>query len=450
MGGLGLLSANEQGVAPMQALSQATLLGMDAYAGGKDRRTAEREEKRRREMERMQMQQARMEMQRLKQQQLAQQKAQALYLGGTQPAAQTAGEAISRGQLGDVSAFQQPGLLQDPQDRLMAESYLANGQLDQLPGLLEQEAQYRTIQGDRFGQPGAVFQRNLSTGELERVAAPVNGQDMTADMQNAAALGLVPGTPEYQEYLRQATLPSAASRMHELSPGERLVDPMGEVVATGGPDPKKRIEAQERLFKRTDKLRDEFAQEAKPFKELASRYGNIIASAKKPSGAGDLSMIYSYMKMLDPTSTVMQGEYATVENVGSVPDRVVGLYNRLLEGNKLSPNQRADFVERSGMIYGQALRQQTQIEDQYRGLSKRYGVKPKNVLLDYRADIPPAEAQVGIPQVQGPQGGLLGGANKVVIPNHPQHGDITIDDIKTTARESGMTEQEVMQRLGVQ
>ena len=38
-----------------------------------------------------------------------------------------------------------------------------------------------------------------------------------------------------------------------------------------------------------------------------------------PDAAGDMALIFSYMKMLDPNSTVREGEYATAQDAGSIP-----------------------------------------------------------------------------------------------------------------------------------
>lgn len=61
------------------------------------------------------------------------------------------------------------------------------------------------------------------------------------------------------------------------------------------------------------------------------------------SAAGDMALIYNYMKVLDPGSAVKEGEYATAEKAGSVPDAIVNLYNKAREGEFLTEKQRADF-----------------------------------------------------------------------------------------------------------
>jgi hypothetical protein len=37
------------------------------------------------------------------------------------------------------------------------------------------------------------------------------------------------------------------------------------------------------------------------------------------------------MKMLDPTSVVREGEFATAQNAASIPIKIVNMYNKALE-----------------------------------------------------------------------------------------------------------------------
>ena len=59
-------------------------------------------------------------------------------------------------------------------------------------------------------------------------------------------------------------------------------------------------------------------------------------------------MITGYMKMIDPGSTVREGEFATAANSGGVSDNVRSLYNSLINGKRLSPQQRENFLQSAG------------------------------------------------------------------------------------------------------
>ena len=55
-----------------------------------------------------------------------------------------------------------------------------------------------------------------------------------------------------------------------------------------------------------------------------------------------------------PNSVVRESEYATAENTGSVPQKVWARYNKMLEGERLAPEQRANFLRTSKNLFRQA------------------------------------------------------------------------------------------------
>jgi len=83
----------------------------------------------------------------------------------------------------------------------------------------------------------------------------------------------------------------------------------------------------------------------------STQFSKLTASAKQESAAGDMSMIFTYMKILDPTSVVREGEQATAKSAGGVPDRVWNAYNKAVTGEKLTETQRADFVGTASKLY---------------------------------------------------------------------------------------------------
>jgi hypothetical protein len=130
-------------------------------------------------------------------------------------------------------------------------------------------------------------------------------------------------------------------------------------------------------FKKEQDIRGEFRKETNTFVDINDAYGRIQASAKEPSAAGDLSMIFNYMKMLDPGSVVRESEFATAANSASVPERVRGVYNKILTGERLTPIQRGDFTNRAGMLYNEALGGFNQRKKVFEGLASSYGVDPE-------------------------------------------------------------------------
>jgi hypothetical protein len=142
--------------------------------------------------------------------------------------------------------------------------------------------------------------------------------------------------------------------------------------------------ALDRDLKRAEQLRGEFIKQSKDFVGVRDSYGRIQEAAKDPSAAGDLAMVFNYMKMLDPNSVVRESEFATAQNSAGVPERIRAMYNRTLNGERLSDVTRNDFEDRSNRLYARQLKSHESLEQQYGKLAKRSGVSSEAVVLDYR------------------------------------------------------------------
>lgn len=144
-----------------------------------------------------------------------------------------------------------------------------------------------------------------------------------------------------------------------------------------------------REFEQAGKLRSEFVTQAKPLADARQMYGRVDAAYNDQSGQADIALVYSFMKMLDPTSVVREGEFATAENAGGIPDRVSQLYNRALRGERLPPQVRDDMLKQARAQYGAIEGQHSQLEKQYRDLAQRNGVRPEDVVIDLRGGVKP-------------------------------------------------------------
>jgi Arc/MetJ-type ribon-helix-helix transcriptional regulator len=140
-------------------------------------------------------------------------------------------------------------------------------------------------------------------------------------------------------------------------------------------------------FNMANKLADDFTRDSKDFVQRAQSYGTVLASAKDPSAAGDLSLIFAYMKMLDPGSVVREGEFATAQNAASVPDRIRNVYNKAISGERLGAGQRGDFVARAKGIYGSAKQRQDAIVQTYTTRAQRAKLPPEMVVMDFGAGV---------------------------------------------------------------
>lgn len=134
-------------------------------------------------------------------------------------------------------------------------------------------------------------------------------------------------------------------------------------------------------FEAENKLRDKFDAISKPFRTIRDSYSRMLEAVKDPTGPGDLALIFSYMKVLDPDSSVREGEFANAENSVNVPEKLRGLYNRIVSGEgRLSEKARALYLNKAGDLYkSQAIIQQRQI-DRYKNISERNGLNWENII----------------------------------------------------------------------
>ncbi len=137
-----------------------------------------------------------------------------------------------------------------------------------------------------------------------------------------------------------------------------------------------------RIFAKADKLRDEFNAQSKEFITVNDSYNVVQETARNPSAAGDLSLIFAYMKMLDPNSVVREQEFANAQNAAGVPDRVRNAYNKALNGERLNPDQRKDFISQAAGVYNTRKQRQDSVTKRYSEIATRNQVNPQDVVGD--------------------------------------------------------------------
>lgn len=130
-------------------------------------------------------------------------------------------------------------------------------------------------------------------------------------------------------------------------------------------------------------FRREFNSLTKDFRAVHESYNRITATDTS-TPAGQMGLIFQYMKMLDPGSTVREGEYATAQNTTGVPGQVLNAYNRALEGKFLTPVQITDFESQAENLYNRAANLYGQKVNDYRRLAGEYNFSPDRTVVDVR------------------------------------------------------------------
>lgn len=140
------------------------------------------------------------------------------------------------------------------------------------------------------------------------------------------------------------------------------------------------------------KFRKEYSDQTKGYQEVKSAYGRVKAS--EDSAVGDLSLIFGYMKMLDPGSVVREGEFATAQNAAGVPERIMNIYNKVVSGERLNAGQRKAFKGQAEKLYQTAAEQEKTVRQGIERISKGYGLNTANIFYE-ATETPPGQPQPG-------------------------------------------------------
>lgn len=127
------------------------------------------------------------------------------------------------------------------------------------------------------------------------------------------------------------------------------------------------------------RLRGEFVKRTEDVTSAKRNYDLIETSAADDSGAGDIALVTSFMKMLDPGSVVRETEFATARDTGGLFARLKAAATKIEDGRFLSPEQRQDFVRLSGQYLQAAQREQDAVRQSFEQIVKNYKLNPVNV-----------------------------------------------------------------------
>lgn len=185
-----------------------------------------------------------------------------------------------------------------------------------------------------------------------------------------------PQTPEQMEQDRNSAAASqfapAAARQN-LAQGASSIESNAVGTANARRAP---ISALRQEFQGLPTVRD--FNTARIATKQVQRLAMIPAEAPERAQA-DISLVFSFMKILDPTSTVREGEYATAQNAAGASERVRNQYNKLKDGQFLSPKQRIGFLRTAQELYRSRAEVYNETAQQYRRRYQELGVNPREV-----------------------------------------------------------------------
>lgn len=167
------------------------------------------------------------------------------------------------------------------------------------------------------------------------------------------------------------------------------------------------------------KLRKEHNSLVSDYRDLNTQIRKITDAT--PNSAGDMALIFSFMRLLDPGSVVRESEYAAAARTRGLSEELEGTYNKLVAGEQLTNDQRQRFKQEAVKIFQSQQEVFNEYTRQYKEIAKRYGIPEGDVIIS------------------APSPSL-----------NIQDDEITQQDLEHTAQTYGLTVEQVKQHLGVQ
>jgi hypothetical protein len=195
--------------------------------------------------------------------------------------------------------------------------------------------------------------------------------------------------------LTQAQIDLTRARQKKLETPEQARLP---VAVTGEvPSP---VYSKERI-RNTTQLRNEYQKHpvTSNTMKVNEQMGKVEEMMKNPNAATDMSLIFAFMKTLDPGSTVREGEYASAANATSAFGRVQQFIGKAGTGQNLTPEQKRQFLGIMRSFRDAQNQLQKEVNEKYGSYAGRIGVDPRDLMPVENTSAVQAE-----PQPTGPRG----------------------------------------------
>ncbi len=259
--------------------------------------------------------------------------------------------------------------IEDPQERLFAsiapDQYVAGK-------LRTRQAESPFAKIDPKDYTPESFTAYVKTGDITQLKP----KDTTKDK-----------TPSYTDaYKNLAITMFGTDNPNELTPVQRKQ--LDDTVRQRNLErpPQTVVMTPRQVFQDEQALRKEYTAipEVKLFGEVQNAFDTIKTSLTKQSPAGDLAGATKFMKLLDPSSVVRESELGMAMAATGALDRALNYFNMLKSGQKLSPTQRADFLDLSNQLYEAARQRKSAFDTQYADIASQNQLNPSNVVRGWK------------------------------------------------------------------
>jgi hypothetical protein len=243
--------------------------------------------------------------------------------------------------------------------------------------------------------PGSAMYKKaimIKAGLAPRAVSTPEPRDLLAEHLKQA--GYKPGTEDWQQAMKNA-LPG-----HESNHKDPLIEHLKEAGYTPGTDEWKQamkdaIPGQPDSVKFDDEgyvvnnkvtssLRKEIQNNpiTKRYQAVAPMYDSTKRAVKEKTRAADLSMIYAFAKVMDPDSSVREGEQQLVLNAGTFGDYLQSMYSKVAHGeSQLTDETRKQLIDQVEIRVGALHNEYENTVENYKGIAQRQHLNPKDVFI---------------------------------------------------------------------
>ena len=239
-------------------------------------------------------------------------------------------------------------------------------------------AQNEEAQGQDGGSGGAPKYKEISTNPLTGVTTGFNEDSGKVEVIPAGEAAQAALTAQAQRNTTEAEDKSASERTSQLFGQSKDLRNEYESVTKEDKATIESFGAIEAVLNADDEVISSFkdAYEANAPDNDAKE--KILNDSRAIS---DIALIFAFFKTVDPTSTVREGEFATVEQAGSVGTRFQNLYNRLLSGERMGDAQRNQVIRIAQNKRNSAATKLNSTQDKYTTLASEFNINPGTVIL---------------------------------------------------------------------
>jgi hypothetical protein len=142
-------------------------------------------------------------------------------------------------------------------------------------------------------------------------------------------------------------------------------------------------------------IRKEFTKASQEFVKLSNAFQKIQRAGVDRTAMSDLALIFMFMKVLDPPSTVRDSEARAVATSGQLGEGVRAWLQRAVESRSLTDKQRNELIATAENLYREQLFNHLQLEGQFGSQADQANIPRSQIVIDYvraadRAGLPKA------------------------------------------------------------